>query len=269
MRKSTYLLVLLLCAIWLAGFENNTAVRNTISLNGTWQIADGGKETIPSKFDRTIIVPGLVTLAKPAFISPAPTINDRVTNEYKLELFFHQKDSLRDTYWYHRTFNITQNIPDIALLKVGKAMFGTRVYLNGTYIGEHLPCFTPGYFDLKKAIREGENDLVIAVGASRSSIPSVMPDGFDYEKVRYISGIFDNVDLILSGTPYIQNVQVAPEIEKNSVRIQTRILSGDKPTSSKIAFLIRETATGKVVGAFTTGKLDFGVGSDNIVDINN
>ena len=100
--------------------------------------------------------------------------------------------------------------------------------------------------------------LVIAVGASRSSMPPDMPDGFDYEKERYISGIFDNVDLILSGTPYVQNVQVAPDIEKKTARIQTKIFSGDKPASSKVAFLIRETASGKVAGAFTTGKLDFG-----------
>jgi beta-galactosidase len=267
MRKSTYSLALLFCTIMIAGCERKTTLRNTISLNGIWQITDGLKDTIPSVFDRTIIVPGLITLAKPAFISPAPTINDFVTDEYKLESFYHQTDSLRDTYWYHRTFNITQNIPDIALLKIGKAMFGTRVYLNGAYMGEHLPCFTPGYFDLKKAIHQGENELVIAVGASRCSLPSDMPDGFDYEKKRYISGIFDNVDLILSGTPYIQNVQVAPDIEKNSARIQTRI-NGYKSCSSKVDFLIRETATGKVVGAFTTGKLDFGVGSDNTIDIN-
>ena len=174
---------------------------------------------------------------------------------------------MREAYWYHRTVNITQDIPEIALLKVGKAMFGTRVFLNGTYIGEHLPCFTPGYFDLKKAIHKGDNELVIAVGASRSSIPSDMPDGFDYEKERYISGIFDNVDLILSGTPYIQNVQVAPDIENKTARIQTKIFSGDKTTSSRVAFVIRETSTGKVAGAFTTGKLDFGVGGDNTIDI--
>ena len=54
------------------------------------------------------------------------------------------------------------------------------------------------------------------LGPAGAQFLSDMPDGFDYEKVRYISGIFDNVDLILSGTPYIQNVQVAPDIEKNN-----------------------------------------------------
>lgn len=267
MKKIRNLLVLPLCFILLAGCARNTTQRETISLNGIWKIADGGKDVIPASFDRTITVPGLVTLAKPAFINPAPPVPDRFAIDKNLELFYHQKDSLRDTYWYHRIIKIDRDIPEIALLKVGKAMFGTRVYLNQTFIGEHLPCFTPGYFDLKTALRKGDNDLIIAVGASRSSIPADMPDGFDYEKERYISGIFDNVDLILSGTPYVKNVQVAPDIEKKTARVQVKILSGDKQTSSKVAFLIRETATAKVVGAFTTGKLDFGAGSDNTIDI--
>ena len=96
---------------------------------------------VPSVFNHTITVPGLITLAKPAFVNPAPPLPDRKTIDNNTELFYHQKDSLRESYWYHRTVSITQDIPEIALLKVGKAMFGTRVYLNGTYIGEHLPCF--------------------------------------------------------------------------------------------------------------------------------
>ena len=267
MKKNAIFFILLFSSIVFVSCRQSTDKRNIISLNGSWQIADGKKDMVPTKFDRTIPVPGLVTLAKPAFINPAPPLPDRMTIDNNPELFYHQNDTLRETYWYHRTVNITQDIPEIALLKVGKAMFGTRVFLNGTYIGEHLPCFTPGYFDLIKAIHKGENDLIIAVGASRSSMPPDMPDGFDYEKERYISGIFDNVDLILSRTPYIQNVQVAPDIEKKTAHVQTKILSGDKVTSSKVAFVIREASTGKIVGAFTTGKLDFGVGGDNTIDI--
>jgi len=267
MKKNANILIAIFCIVIIAGCGQKTAVRNTISLNGRWEITDGAKDVVPSVFNHTITVPGLITLAKPSFVNPAPPLPDRQTIDNNTELFYHQMDSLRETYWYHRTIKITQDIPAIALLKVGKAMFGTRVYLNGTYLGEHLPCFTPGYFDLKKAIRKGDNDLVIAVGASRGSMPSDMPDGFDYEKVRYISGIFDNVDLILSGSPFIQNVQVAPDIENRTARVQAKIFSSDKPASSKVAFLIRETASGKVAGAFTTGKLDFGAGGDNTIDI--
>ena len=43
--------------------------RNTISLNGSWQIAEGTKEVIPKSFDHTVQVPGLVSLATPAATS--------------------------------------------------------------------------------------------------------------------------------------------------------------------------------------------------------
>jgi hypothetical protein len=267
MKKRAGFLVLMLSALLLAGCSQGTGNRNTISLNGMWQIADGKKDVVPTVFDRTIAVPGLITLAQPAFINPAPPVPDRSEINERMELFYHQKDSLRETYWYRRTFVIAQDIPETVLLKVGKATFGTRVYLNGVYAGEHLPCFTPGYFDLKSSIRKGENELIIAVGSSRNSLPQDMPDGFDYEKKRYISGIFDNVDLILSGTPYIQNVQVAPDIEKKSARIRATLFNSGKSTSSKVNFVIKEAKSGLIAGKFTTEKISFDANSEKAIDI--
>ncbi len=267
MKKIRISQILIVITILLTGCGKASEKRIIISLNGMWQITDGGKDLIPGKFDRTIPVPGLVILAKPAFIDSAPRVPDRTAIDKDLELFYNQKDSLRETYWYHRTFNMSGPMPEVVLLKVGKAMFGTRVFLNGTFIGEHLPCFTPGYFDLKKALRKGENELIIAVGASRSSLPSDIPDGFDYEKQRYISGIFDNVDLILSGTPYIQNVQVAPEIGKKTAKIQTIVRSGEKSASSTVTFLIKEAQSGKIAGEYTTGKLTFDPNGTITIDV--
>lgn len=155
MKKRILFLILLLSTIAFVECKQSSDKRNTISLNGIWQIADGKKDVVPTKFDHTIPVPSLVSLAQPAFVNAAPPVADRFSIDKNLDLFYHQQDSLRETYWYHRTFAITQNIPEIAILKVGKAMFGTRVYLNGTYIGEHLPSFTPGYFDLRKSLQPG------------------------------------------------------------------------------------------------------------------
>ena len=267
MQKSTLFFILLLSTIVFVECKQSSDKRNTIFLNGIWQIADGKKDVVPTNFDHTIPVPGLVTLAQPAFINVAPPVADRSSINKNLDLFYHQQDSLRETYWYHRTFTITQNIPDIALLKVGKAMFGTRVYLNGTYIGKHMPCFTPGYFDLKKSLHKGENELIIAVGSCRNSLPQDMPDGFDYEKKHYISGIFDNVDLILSGTPYIRNVQVAPDIKKKSARIQTILYNTGTSVSSKISFVIKELKTGIVAGEYITDKISFDANIDKTIDI--
>jgi beta-galactosidase len=266
MRKNLLLMFMIITAFTLPGCRKQSPLRSTISLNGIWQITDGRKDEVPVAFDRTITVPGLVTLAKPSFVNPAPRVPDRMTIDRNPELFYHQTDSLREAYWYHRTFRVDRSVPEIAFLKVGKAMFGTRVYLNGTYIGEHLPCFTPGYFDLGKALKRGTNDLVIAVGSGRSSLPPDMPDGFDYEKIRYIPGIFDDVSLILSGTPYIRTVQVRPDVEKKTAHISADLLSGTQDAATKVAFVIREASTGKIAGEYLTESLSFKGGTNRTVE---
>ena len=148
----------------------------------------------PANFDRTVPVPGLVSLATPAFDAPGPKVANRQSVP--------QKDPKRDAFWYRRTFTLDGPVPAVAKLKVAKAMFGTRVFLNGTLLGDHLPSFTPGYFDAKPALKTGSNEILIRVGADRDAVGRAYPDGFDFEKERYIPGIFDSVELILSGTPH-------------------------------------------------------------------
>ena len=71
MRKLTlYLAAALLCAgfaAWAAEpaapsteLGKQASKRTVLSLDGTWQIAEGKKDQAPAKFDRTVPVPGLV-----------------------------------------------------------------------------------------------------------------------------------------------------------------------------------------------------------------
>ena len=39
------------------------------------------------------------------------------------------------------------------------------------------------------------------------------------EKTKQLPGIYDNVELILTGTVYVEKVQVIPQLEKESVRV--------------------------------------------------
>ncbi len=217
--------------------------RDTISLNGIWQIAEGTMNKIPEQFDHSVQVPGLVSLATPAFRDPGPKVKDRRS--------LIQKDTLREAFWYFRTFTLDKPIRTIAMLKVSKAMFGTKVFLNGRDLGEHLPCFTPGYFNAKDALKEGENKLVIRVGSCRNSVPFSIPDGFDFEKDRYIPGIFDNVELILSGTPNIISAQAAPDVNNNQVRVQVKLGNPGKKGSSKVYLIVSEAKSDQVAGRVT------------------
>jgi beta-galactosidase len=248
--------IILLVAVILLQFVTgcrNDVKRRTISLEGTWKIEEGSMDVVPEVYSHTVPVPGLVSLATPEFREAGPKVSDRRSID--------QDDTLREAFWYYRTFNLRSSVPDIALLKVSKAMFGTKVFLNGKDMGEHLPCFTPGYFDIKKALKTGENELIIRVGSCRNSIPDSIPDGFDFEKERYIPGIFDNVELILSGAPRIMTVQAAPEISDEQVRIQVRLKNNNKADASRISFVVKEAKSQKTAGKLTT-KINFSEDTD-------
>lgn len=266
MKKLNLLSFLFTVLLILNGCSGKSGQRETISLNGTWQIAEGKKDIMPPVYNHTITVPGLVTLAEPEFENAAPPVPDRYSDRNPNK-YYPQQDSIRDAYWYRKMVTISKNIPEVALLKVGKAMFGTKVFVNGTFVGEHLPSFTPGYFDLKKFLVKGENELLIAVGSCRNSLPSDVPDGFDYEKVRYISGIYDNVELILSGTPYIKNVQVAPDVKNMQARVQALLINPGEANNSEVTFIVKESKSGLVAGEYKTGKLEFGKDDEKVVDI--
>jgi hypothetical protein len=241
------------CSSWI-GNGADVSAREVIVLDGSWQVAEGKLDQAPEQFDHTAPVPGLVSLAQPPFVDAGPAVKDRNTMA--------QKDPRRDAFWYRRTFKVTGPLPSVATLKVGKAMFGTRVILNGKLIGDHRPSFTPGFFDARAVLHAGENEVLIRVGADRDSLGSALPNGFDYEKTRYIPGIFDSVELILSGTPHIVGVQVAPDLPNRSVRVQTRLGNAGVETSAKLGFTVREARSGKIVSQQETGEFSLVEGAD-------
>ena len=103
--------------------------RKVISLNGMWDVEQGGMDKLPKQFMHKVAVPGLVDMAKPAFTEVG------------------KKSEKREAFWYRRTFKVKGTIPAVAMLKIHKAKYGTKVWLNGEVAGEHLPCFTPACND--------------------------------------------------------------------------------------------------------------------------
>ena len=151
----------------LTAAQNKPSPRTIVSLDGAWQIAEGGMAEPPTNFQRTVHVPGLVSLAVPPFDAPGPRVADR----QKIP----QKDPRRNAFWYRRTFVLDGPVPAVARLKVAKAMFGTRVFLNGTLLGDHPPCFTPGWFDARPALKTGGNEILVRVGADRDAVGRARP----------------------------------------------------------------------------------------------
>ena len=241
------LLLLLLAA---AGTKAWGEDRKTLTLDGEWDIAQGSMDSPPSEFNAKAPVPGLVDMAQPPFTEVGV------------------KSAEREAFWYRTKFQIDGPIPAVAILRVAKAFFGIKVWLNGTLIGEHLPLFTPGYFDVEKnLLGDGkENELIIRVGARPDALPATMPRGRDGEKSKYIPGIFDSVQLILSGTPNLVHIQAAPDIAHSKVHVQALVHDSGPDASTPVTFTVREKRSGTVVGTVTIPDVHVSSAADKVVD---
>jgi beta-galactosidase len=205
----------------------------TLSLDGGWGIGESVSATSrPEDLSRSVIVPGLVNQAKPAF----PDVDRFESMEFiaaKVRMKLLPESARvhtagisgqeRNYFWYRRTFRAPAE-NDVAMLRINKAQFGTAAWLNGQAVGENAACFSSSNFDLTKAIRwDAENEIVIRIGAHPGVLPVTFPAGSDFEKTKWTPGIYDSVSVHFCGNPVIGGVQVAPRIASSEILVQTRI----------------------------------------------
>lgn len=236
------------------------AQRISLPLDGTWEVEDSvGAEDIPREFRHTVPVPALTHSATPAFADvDAFDMDGSVQNQINFGRLpkdtpvpeFGVSRQERNYFWYARAFPAPAR-QQVAILKVGKAQFGTAVWLNGHKVGEHLGCFTAGFFDLTEAMNwTGENRLVIRIGAHPGVLPREIPAGTDYEKYQWTPGIYDSVSLALSDNPVIETVQVAPNIRTGSILVETVVRNhGARPAECRLAHQVTSWKESKGAGA--------------------
>jgi len=217
------------------GYAAETGTRSEISLDGDWEIAESLAESPPGEFTARVPVPGLADMANPAFV----------------EVGTEKSEEHRRFFWYRRTFRLEANPPPVVRLRIRKAMFTTAVFVNGQQAGEHAGCFTPAVMDITRFLRGdgAENELLIRVGAHRNNVPKGLPDGWDFEKVRYIPGIYDSVELLPSGNPYIENVQIVPDIKAKRVRAVIELVNAGPAAQSPLAIAVTDARSGQTLAA--------------------
>ncbi len=232
--------------------------REIVSLDGEWQIEDGIEpDAIPGSFGHNVPVPGLAHLATPSFAD----VDQYENREFILTMVdFGLKAASADTgalghtpqkrnyFWYRKIFPIGAR-RDVAMLRINKAQFGTAVWLNGRKIGEHVGCFTRGHFDVTNAIEwDGENALLVRIGAHPGALPTWVPAGTDQEKPVWTAGIYDSVSLHLCDNPVIESVQIAPQIAEAAVIVETRIHNFGPAKDVTLTHHIKKWKGGEAIG---------------------
>lgn len=252
---------LLTALVWGAiGLAAARAERIELPLDGEWEIEESAAtDWVPGQFKHHAPVPGLANLAKPPFADVdlfdskeliANRIRQhRLPESARVDGAGVSRQS-RSYFWYRRTFRIPER-KQTATLRIGKAQFGTAVWVNGTKVGEYPGCFTAGYFDVSDCLHtEADNVLVVRVGAHPGMLPPMYPAGTDFEKLKWTPGIYDRVTLWLSDNPTIETVQVAPRIEPREIVVQTKVKNrGTQAYTTELTQLVRPWKRKQIVGA--------------------
>jgi len=177
------------------------------NLNGLWEYAVTPKNANqPSQFQGHILVP-----------FPIESTLSGVKRPLKPN----------ETLWYHRTFTINPTWKNArTLIHFGAVDWHCRLILNGKAIGEHTGGYDPFIFDITNFLKDGQNDLVLAVQDPTDTQPiqrgkQVLKPGFIWYTA--VSGIWQTVWLEFVPETYIQSVKITPDIDRSRVIIQPQI----------------------------------------------
>lgn len=255
--------------------HETTDGRITVNLNATWEVADSIlPDEAPSVFGHQAPVPGLADLAEPpfpdvgAYLSPENLLDRRTFKqqpEMELVRLTPGPRQKRNYFWFRRKFRLPRK-RQAAILRINKAQFGTAVWLNGKKIGDHHSCFTAGYFNVTQALDwDGENTLVIRIGAHPGVVPKWVPTGTDFEKNKWIPGIYDNVLLYLSDNPVIETIQVAPRINPPEIVVQTQVKNYGPATRVSLTHLVKNWKTGQKAAQLRTQAVELAEGEQKFL----
>lgn len=249
------LFVLMLChCTGLSGQEQ----RKIANLNGFWEIEESiSADNTPAQFQHKVQVPGLVNTAVPGFEGVDKFYGKEYYTNYWVQPGLVKLDINPDTmkighsfqkrnyFWYRKTFESQAGF-EAVILKINKAQFGTTVWINGNKAGEYNGCFTAQYYNISTLLKKkGDNEVIIRIGAHPGVLPPSVPAGNDYEKRHWTPGIYDDVSVIFTNYPYIETVQVAPDIHKNEIAVQSLIIFKPEKQTMKLTGKVAEWKSGK------------------------
>jgi hypothetical protein len=182
------------------------------NLNGLWDyaIVDRDAEQ-PEAWDGQILVPFAVE-------SALSGVKKRVSPRQRL--------------WYRRTFDR----PELtdggrALLHFGAVDWQATVWVNGKQIGEHEGGFDPFTFDVTDALKDGENELVVAVwdptdrGRQPRGKQVRRPRGIWYTPV---TGIWQTVWLEPVPADHIESLKITPDLDAGVARVEVNAAGGSR-----------------------------------------
>ena len=194
----------------------NVEHRDTVSLNGKWQVIVDPYETGFYDYRYREGRGGFFDNYKPKHkgerveydFDKSETLNvPGDWNSQNEKLFFYE-----GTIWYKKSFDYTKKKDKRLFVYFGAANYQAIVYLNGKKLGIHEGGFTPFNFEITDLVREKDNYLVVKVDnkRKREAVPTLNTDWWNY------GGLTRRVILIETPKTFIKDYFI--QLKKDSLK---------------------------------------------------
>lgn len=150
----------------------------------------------------------------------------KVPFTYETKLSGIQDESVHYIVWYNKEINIKkeQLKDNKIILNFEGSDYITKVWVNGTYVGNNIGGYSRFSFDIEKYVVEGQNDITIKV---EDSLSKQQPRGKQrYKKESWkcwyvqTTGIWKTIWLEWVPKQYLQNVKLTPQIDTNNIKLE-------------------------------------------------
>jgi beta-glucuronidase len=225
----------------------NIEGRQTISLNGRWQIIVDPYEAGYYDYQYQPRRDGYFVNAKPARPSDLVEYDFDASEQLNVPGDWNSQSErlllYEGTVWYKKSFDYRKNGTRV-YVHFGAVNYEAAVYLNGQKLGHHEGGFTPFNFEITSLVREKDNFLILKVDNTRrrDAVPTLNTDWWNY------GGLTREVALVEVPDTFIQDyfiqlkkgqtAQIAGWVRLNGAR------SGGQPVVVEIPEAgIRQTVT--------------------------
>ena len=164
----------------------NVPGRNTINLNGSWQVIIDPYETGYYDYRFQPRGDGYFKNTKPQ--SPSDLIEYDFDSSQQLQVpgDWNSQDQrllfYEGTLWYKKSFDYQRKDRKRLFVYFGAANYVADVYLNGEKLGRHEGGFTPFNFEITSLVKDKDNFLVVKVDSKRrrDAVPTLNTDWWNY-----------------------------------------------------------------------------------------
>lgn len=193
-----------------------------VNLNGVWQYAITDTDTVQDRWDGDILVP---------FSPEAP--RSGVGRQLQPGQWLH----------YRRSFAPPPGTGGRVLLHFGAVDYACTVWVNGQKTGGHRGGYLPFTLDVTAALREGENELTLAVeDPSETGHQARGKQRLDRSGMFYTaqSGIWQTVWLERVPENYIKNIKITPLFKQHKVRVELEMADGSVFAHANMNVVVRK-----------------------------